>query len=366
MTEIADIEALPPLYSRWLDAAGLSAIPREVRATCGDCPMCAVSGPAAPARPFRIDTKCCTYVPDLKNFLVGRILAAEGGTATPGSASVRARIAQRAGVSPLGVAPAPSFTVLYQLTREHNEPVFGRAPEWRCPHYLTAHGGTCGIWNSRNATCATFFCKHNRGEVGATFWGDVQRLLTAVEDDIAMWSAMKVGIDIAQLRPLLSSPIASPALSLHTELVPADAASSSQAVWGAWRDRECEFYLACWNLVKDWAWSDVLAIVGPRTNAALTVAHASLSDLRAPAIPRRIIAGRRGSRRVNSDTRRAETHSEYDPLLVPEVVWKLLDYFDGRPVEEVLERVATEEGIVLEPDLIRSLLDFQLLRPAPL
>ncbi len=65
---------LPPLYAGWIDDLLGGPLPHESEATCEDCAM-RPSGPAAAgALVFAAETKCCTYVPEVPNFLVGRIL----------------------------------------------------------------------------------------------------------------------------------------------------------------------------------------------------------------------------------------------------------------------------------------------------
>src|SRR5687767_13539275 len=75
-------------------------IPRESKAACGDCVMCPGKG-AEPDEAFAPETKCCTFVPSIPNFLAGRALAdPELGE---GRRSLEARIASRDGLSPLGL-----------------------------------------------------------------------------------------------------------------------------------------------------------------------------------------------------------------------------------------------------------------------
>jgi hypothetical protein len=40
---------------------------------------------------------------------------------------------------------------------------------------------------------------------------------------------------------------------------------------------------------------------------------------------------------------------------------ELLPYFDGRPTKDVLEAIAAERGIALDPALVRKMADFALL-----
>src|SRR5262245_36081364 len=93
------LEGLPPLYQRWVRELLDGPVPRETEATCDNCAMLVEGGVAAG---FNTDTKCCTFLPELHNFLVGAILADDDPAFATGRASVRARVARRVAVTPLG------------------------------------------------------------------------------------------------------------------------------------------------------------------------------------------------------------------------------------------------------------------------
>src|SRR5688572_24082023 len=115
--------ALIPLYSRWMrESLGASFAP-EPRATCADCAMCrpAPGGDVAPI--FDPALKCCTYYPNLPNYLVGHGLR-------EGSPRLRAQIAARRGLTPLGLDASPSYALRYGETAQH----FGVDPALRCPY----------------------------------------------------------------------------------------------------------------------------------------------------------------------------------------------------------------------------------------
>ena len=66
---------LPPLYAGWIDDLLDGPLPHESEATCEDCAMWPSARTSASATlAFNRETKCCTYVPALANFLVGRIV----------------------------------------------------------------------------------------------------------------------------------------------------------------------------------------------------------------------------------------------------------------------------------------------------
>ena len=69
--------------------------------------------------------------------------------------------------------------------------------------------------------------------------------------------------------------------------------------------------------------------------------------------------------RIGHDTSRLSTYSGFDPLDIPNLALNLLHYFDGRPISEVIAEITANEGISLEPDLVRKVADFQVLVPPP-
>src|SRR5215813_7928721 len=86
--------ALPPLYATWMEQLLTGPIPPETGATCSDCVMLAKEPhpPTGSAHFFNPRTKCCTYLPELPNFLVGRILADSDPQSAAGRATVEARL----------------------------------------------------------------------------------------------------------------------------------------------------------------------------------------------------------------------------------------------------------------------------------
>src|SRR5262245_29498225 len=85
---------LPPLYARWFDELLGGDIPSESRATCNDCAMCDSEGdhqkPGSTL--FNPESKCCTYLPRLPNYLVGMILADDDPAIAAGRRTVEVRV----------------------------------------------------------------------------------------------------------------------------------------------------------------------------------------------------------------------------------------------------------------------------------
>ena len=102
-------QALPYLYGKWIGQLLEASIPEEQAATCDSCAMC-IREESEPERDtfyFNPAVKCCTYVPELPNFLVGAILADEDGDMAIGRISVKQRLTAGVGVTPLGLSPSP-------------------------------------------------------------------------------------------------------------------------------------------------------------------------------------------------------------------------------------------------------------------
>ncbi|MEO6774236.1 MAG: hypothetical protein ABI467_14650 [Kofleriaceae bacterium] len=150
--------------------------PDEERSTCEACPL-VEAGEAGVPYPFSMarDARCCTAQPDLANFLVG--LAGRAGA----SEVVRARLADRDGVSAWGVRAVTGFDATFAVRGRQG---FGREVALRCPFWV---GGdhACGVWLGRSARCRAFFCRHERGLAGALTWSQAAGLGVSLEAAIA-------------------------------------------------------------------------------------------------------------------------------------------------------------------------------------
>ena len=351
---------LPPLYAAWADDLLHGPIPQETEATCSDCAMC--SGPKDRGREadfFRPDTKCCTYVPELPNFLVGRILSEEDPRMAAGKATVEARIAAGIHVTPLGLGRSRVQSLLYV---QGQGAAFGRNRTLRCPHYLEKQGGLCGIWLHRNAICATWFCKHVRGAVGDRFWKTLLQLLGAVEGALTRWCVLKLGLNSDALARLFPPNDPNrPAPLEPGEIDGVVDAASYRALWGNWWKREREFYEKCARLVSGLSWAKVVSIAGPDVRLHAHLTREAYKALMATEVPDRLVAAPLRVTPMGEQTGRIVTYRPYDPLAVSQTVLDLLPFFDGRPTKEVLRRIQKERGVRLGKGLVRKLADFEIL-----
>lgn len=323
---------LPPLYGRWISELLGETLPEEQAATCDSCVQCGSHAPEGYR--FADETKCCTYVPAIANYLVGGALRA-------GSLIGRERLLARMKDEPESVTPH-GLDATEDERRRYRDILaaerFGRDPELRCPYYLREAGGLCGVWRHRNGICATWFCKHDRGAAGQRFWQALEVLLTAVERELSHWCACTILFD--------ETP----------------EAAGDEAPWRAWAGREAEYYRRAAELVEALSWSDVQELAGaaiePQVRALLD-AHAALRD----PIPAHLELGTIRVSHSGPETSRVVTYLDTDALEVQNALLELLPRFDGRPTGAVLAELRAA-GVEVSPALLRMLVDFELLTAA--
>jgi len=355
---------LPPLYAGWMAELLAGPIAEETEATCSDCAMCDKGAKPASASEFFYDsrTKCCTYVPGLANFLVGRILADDDPAFAKGRASVESRLQARVAVTPLGLGQPPTFALLYDKTVPAS---FGHSRALRCPHYLEQEGGLCGVWRHRAAVCTTWFCKYVRGAVGQAFWRALHRLLSGVEQSLSRWCVIQLDVGPEALAKLFPMPrqAGTPDMMDWRSLDGIVDPAVYRSLWGRWLGRETEFYEECARLVGSLRWQDVVAIGGPDIQIFARLVLDAHARLAAEEIPERIKIGKLTVIAANQASSCVSGYSGSDPLDLPRALMEVLPHFDGRPTGEALRDIRTAAGIAVDPALVRKLVDFEILVP---
>jgi hypothetical protein len=346
---------LPPLYARWIDSLLAATVPHESNATCDDCAMCAPEYPNGNASYFSPRVKCCSYQPRLANFLVGGALADRDFAFSAGRETLEKQIASRVGLTPLGIEPSARIGVLYA-----NSHGFGRAEALLCPYYVDESGGRCGIWRHRNAVCATWFCKHERGAVGQAFWDRLRDLLTVVEVSVATWCVLESDLDPEAIDLLLRAREKDPSLSPE-DLDDRPSPRLSDRMWGSWLGREREFFLECQRRVSTLAWEEVERIGGSSVGALARVTRVAFEKAQSAELPERLVSGRLNIVSITGEAVRVVGYRGTDPLDLDPVILEILPHFDGRPTREVLRTVEEQLGVRVDPDLVRRLADFEIL-----
>lgn len=297
---------------------------------------------------FDARTKCCTFTPTLANYLVGHALRTGGR----GARSVRGRLHGDGAASPLGLRGTIEAPGVER---------FGRDPSLLCPHY---EDGACSIWASREATCATWFCKHTRGAVGKALWNWVEQLLRVVERAVARHAALELGIPAAGLALDLPLAASAPGQRRH-DRIGAPLGDVAIEVWGPWARREEEFFVACDELASRLSWPDVVRVGGSELLATQQVALAALRASQDASLPARVRLGQVRIVGASPSTVRLQAYSFLDPLEVPRELFDVLHWFEGRPLEEALASASEAAGEAVPPAAIRMLLDHEILVPEP-
>ncbi len=353
---------LPPLYDRWMQQCLQGAIPPEPKATCHDCAMCAAerAEPSREAVFFNPASKCCTYMPTLWNFLVGSLLEDDSPEAAAGRQTVEARIDAGVAVTPLGLASPP----VYQLLYSRIVGAFGRAQSMRCPHYIE-EGGRCGVWRARESTCATWFCKHERGAVAREFWNQLHRLLVLAERGVSRWCLLQLELGEEALRALMPLPQAGTADPMTA--ADFDHRADPQTYrrkWGRWAGKEREFFRRAGHLARELPWSKVRELGGAEAAIAEVLVQEAFGRLLSTELPERI---RAGSFRLVPDSGGgglAIAYSGNDPLRLSGAILGILPFFDGQPTSAALQAIRETRGLDVSPALLRKLVDFGVLEDA--
>lgn len=359
-----ELGSFPQLYAGWLRELLEGGIPRERLATCANCVMCSPSESLHSGK-FAFDpgVKCCSYTPELPNYLVGQILATTSPELAYGRAAIGRRIQDKIAVTPLGVGMTPSYRHVYEAARGQ---VFGRSRALLCPYFDSAAEGRCSIWRHRNSVCATYFCKHLRGAVGQQFWAALRELLVIVETELSVQFALQRGCDPNVLIGVLEKRNAPASESLGVELVAEELRHLRQPGWGSWEGRPVEFYMDCAEQVSNLSWAQVIAICGPRTRARAAALRASYRGLTHREIPRRLQVGTFPMQLEGEGRVRIATYSYMDPIVLSKRVFDLLHYFDGRSdTRDTINRIASLEGIEIDEKLVIKLVDHDVLREIP-
>jgi hypothetical protein len=206
-----------PSHWQWLlpEHIRQASFPEESWVNCQRCPS-TLNGYHHPAR-------CCTYRPQLSNFLVG--LALRDG-ALP--RTLFTTLGPRTFL-PLATLE-PSAYWLKRADHQRNGTICADV----C-HFWSAQQG-CTIHKYRNGVCATFFCFTQAGD---GIWQALADYVLALETTLAWWVLQECGFDLEQVLDHLAA--------LDAQGSPAEVS----ALWGPYRGREAEFFERAAHLVED-------------------------------------------------------------------------------------------------------------------
>jgi hypothetical protein len=363
-------DLLPEVCRAWLpDFFDRPATP-ETRSTCLDCAMCGEKGAREVASRrtldvFRPDVKCCTWHPDLPNYLVGAALRDTAPSMESGRTRLRAKIAARAGVSPLGISPPPRYTVLYNfLTQpdvDGSPSGFAASEELVCP-YLERRDATCTLWPYRERVCATWFCKMDARAGGYAAWQALKDYLGHVEVEISRYAATTVvGAPVVITRPAPHAPLSRAALAGERSDV------DYAAEWGPYVGREEEFYLACAGVVGDLTGDVAAGILGRGEGPELLRRAEQLHEAATrPRLAPRLVLRRDKPAVVVADGVRVLTYHRFDPVIISTELYALLELFSAdESTASNVERIRRERGVDLPDSVVLQMQVYGVMIPPP-
>jgi hypothetical protein len=136
-----------------------------------------------------------------------------------------------------------------------------------------------------------------------------------------------------------------------------------RAVWGQWYGREREFFRGAGDLARGLTWLDVLAAAGAEARLLAGQVVHRYRALTSDQLPERLTVGRVTAAPALGGRVHVVAHGG-EGLDLPADLWTALPAFDGRPTDEVLRAITARHRLRLRPELLRKLVDFELLVPA--
>lgn len=361
---------LPSLHGRWAVEFLGGQIPGETKADCQQCPLLV----APPTHDHDINghdiiwkfhprTKCCSYYPKLSNYQVGNILNETDYDAAPARSIVASRVQAQFAATPTSLNVPPAYALLYSKS-----PYNGTAFSLRCPYYMEdLMGGACGIYQYRETVCSTWFCKYDRGQVGASFWRESLRpFFKELEHTLSYWCLTQLTLPEENLKRVLAADAVDHSQNLFTaEMLDGQVDPEEHyALWGPWSGREAEFYSECGRLVSALSAQEVLAIGGPAAELRLRLVRKAYRELLSSDMPHGVLrTGHYKTQLIGDGTAQLVSYdpNTYDPLILPIEALKLLSYFEGRTLDDALNAISEDAHIEMDLTLVRKLLDFKIL-----
>jgi hypothetical protein len=231
---------IPPIYHSMFPELLDIEVPEEKIATCANCTLC-----RSHLSPY-VNTKCCAYHPHMPNYLLGGVLRDEDPYLAVGKERIVEQIVAKVGVTPYGIIPPLAYQNRQKLVHSHE---FWSRPhelldQQRCPYY---DSGNCTVWKYRENLCVTYFCSSLGGASGTRFWRKLNKYIKMAETKLSQYAMLQLGWPVTAIK---TDAVSTKDFLLEDENGVVDHFKYS-SLWGEWEGKEKEFYLNCYNIVKD-------------------------------------------------------------------------------------------------------------------
>jgi Fe-S-cluster containining protein len=214
--------------------------PEEKIASCDNCTVCLSS-----QSPF-LNTKCCSYHPHLPNYLVGGILNDQDLQLQEGKKRIFSQINSRIGVTPYAIIPGRIYA---EVDKELKSQEFWKRPKsllesQLCPYF---DKGNCSVWKYRENLCVTFFCSSVGGGHGKSFWNKLNQYLKMIETDLSQYTMFQLGWAPEKIKTKEVTTTDFQFENSNGEVIE----ENYLELWGEWAGREAEFYVKCYEIIRD-------------------------------------------------------------------------------------------------------------------
>ena len=350
------IDRLTEFYKNFLPEFFQKAVPEETASTCSDCAMWVEPGEGTSSSiQFSRETKCCTFYPNLPNYLVGALLSQEETYLKKGKERVDKLIYSRVGITPLGIRRSRKYELLVRKARS----AFGKTQSMVCP-FFEQKEGLCTIYPFWNGTCSTWFCKYNAGYDGQAFWLALRNYIRRLEKVLAQYAAHKNGFEARYI--IMPKTDTEPWTERTLDDLPVDDVTYKKT-WQRWSGRERDFFKETYERIKGLSKDDFRYIGGITQDILLKDLEKKRRKLIHPLLPKRL---KYNQNLIVEKTREGEYilsgYSSYDPIKVSKRIYNMLDFFDGyRSNEDAFGLIFEHVGIEPSKDLLLKLYQFRIL-----
>jgi len=347
------IDDFPEVYKNFLPDFLNNTIPEETLATCHDCAMCKKEGDPEVGMYFSPNLKCCTYHPNLPNYLIGGLLTDKSPEMDEGRRRIREKIKKKIAVTPYGIDAPKKYRL---LSKNQRSTAFGNNKLHICPYYEKS-SGNCTIWKFREATCSTWFCKYVAGTTGKKFWLITKEYFKDIQSNLIEYVMYKMGWDSEIILNSRKKENEVEELSAEDldDLSPSN--NVYQSIWGEWSGREEEFYKETFRIIETITPEQFEQISGFSQYIHLDKLKKIHQQVVNPSLPEKL---QRNPQllftRMESEFCQARIPSLNLSVEIPRLLYDILDLFDGlRTNEEVLQLVLEQKNTEIEENLLLGL-----------
>jgi Fe-S-cluster containining protein len=348
-------EELPFVYSNLLPDFFNNPLPEEELATCDNCVML---GDATGTNDlikkglFSPISKCCTFYPNLPNYLVGEILLSEDKTMVKGQNAIIELINNGSNTLPIGIRKPKKYELLFNSS---SKLVYGKSSALICPYY-NRENGFCSIWKSRNSICSTWFCKYTKGTDGEIFYDKLKRYLNHIEKTLSNYAANKMGYSASEILNMYSDSKNDKLNSFEIDEI--KDIEKHKIIWGKYAGQEIEFYKNCYEIVSNLNQNNLNEIIGFESNLQLDVLIEAYENMENPQIPETLILNPKATI-IKTPEGDYKVNNSFE---ISNILFDAIQFFDGYSKNNlVLKKIEKELNVSLDEELLIYLYQNRLL-----